>query len=45
MKNNIYFDNGYVEEVENSENAINHDLERDNGDVLVSLPSVNSWGD
>ena len=44
-KNNIYFDNTYVEEDENSESVIYNDSELENDDGLVSLPSVNSWGD
>ena len=44
-KNNIYFDNTYVEEDENSESVIYNDSELENDDGSVSLPSVNSWGD
>ena len=43
--NNIYFDNTYVEEDENSESVIYNDSELENDDGSVSLPSVNSWGD
>ena len=43
--NNIYFDNTYVEDDENSESVIYYDSERDNDDGSVCLPSVNSWGD
>ena len=43
--NNIYFDNTYVEEDENSKSVIYNDSELENDDSLVSLPSVNSWGD
>ena len=42
--NNIYFDNTYVEEEENSESVIYNDSELENNDGLVSLPSINSWG-
>ena len=43
-KNHIYFDNTYVEEDENSESVIYNDSELENNDGLVSLPSINSWG-